>query len=529
MAAAPDDGAIVVARYDYKATDGSELTIRKSERLMLLDDSQHWWKVQNSEGKEGYVPSNYMKKVRQGLFSSLKNTLTKKKSKKELQQQQQQRQSTVGSPHGTTSASGGGAFLPKSDSGGDRLLGLGSSPLEPAAAAASHFGTHSNGGGGSAAGDYLPPASGAPLLGVNGAGGDPAVEGGRVAVARYAYQAAQDDELSMIKGDLITVLEESTDGWWRGRQLRSDRVGWFPSNYVSVEAPTVAAALAAAPPASNIQSMSSPPGQQHSASVPAPAGPLKMVPAVGEAPKSTSAPIAGPAVPASTGSAGQDAMFLVETLYRFTATHSEEMGFRENEILRVIATPADDPEWWLAKNSAGQSGLIPKNYVRVLPPSGTTGAAEVSRGYQDQQSSPLPHHQQQQQQPVRDPRQQFIDADAEAQGLANRPYYWGCISRGEADRMLMQMARPGEFIIRTGESNPSDLTLTMRAREKNRNFKIRRIPESNGLRYNIGQKYFNSLEDLVKHYMEHPIFRSTDERCHLAGAFQHPSLSGSQL
>ncbi|KAK6033944.1 SH3 domain protein [Cooperia oncophora] len=33
------------------------------------------------------------------------------------------------------------------------------------------------------------------------------------------------------------------------------------------------------------------------------------------------------------------------------------------ERLDIIDHPAHDPDWWLARNSAGQQGLVPKNYI----------------------------------------------------------------------------------------------------------------------------------------------------------------------
>ena len=35
-----------IALYDYKATDSEELSIKKDERLVVLDDSKGWWKVE---------------------------------------------------------------------------------------------------------------------------------------------------------------------------------------------------------------------------------------------------------------------------------------------------------------------------------------------------------------------------------------------------------------------------------------------------------------------------------------------------
>jgi len=34
-----------VAKYDYVAQGTQELSLRKNEKLLLLDDSKHWWKV----------------------------------------------------------------------------------------------------------------------------------------------------------------------------------------------------------------------------------------------------------------------------------------------------------------------------------------------------------------------------------------------------------------------------------------------------------------------------------------------------
>ncbi|VDD82998.1 unnamed protein product [Mesocestoides corti] len=62
---------IVVAKFDYKATDNQELDIHKGEKLTLMDDTQHWWKVMNSFGQVGYVPSNYVKRSKQVCHTTL--------------------------------------------------------------------------------------------------------------------------------------------------------------------------------------------------------------------------------------------------------------------------------------------------------------------------------------------------------------------------------------------------------------------------------------------------------------------------
>ncbi|XP_058059300.1 mucin-19-like isoform X2 [Anopheles bellator] len=53
----------------------------------------------------------------------------------------------------------------------------------------------------------------------------------------YAYQPANEDELKLVEGDIITILtkELPDKGWWKG-ELRG-RVGVFPDNFVALLAP----------------------------------------------------------------------------------------------------------------------------------------------------------------------------------------------------------------------------------------------------------------------------------------------------
>lgn len=63
-----EDVCYVVAKYDYAAQGAQELDLRKNERYLLLDDTKHWWRVQNNRNLSGYVPSNYVKKEKPSLF-----------------------------------------------------------------------------------------------------------------------------------------------------------------------------------------------------------------------------------------------------------------------------------------------------------------------------------------------------------------------------------------------------------------------------------------------------------------------------
>jgi len=54
----------------------------------------------------------------------------------------------------------------------------------------------------------------------------------KVVVALHAYTADAEGELTMEKGDEITVTDEGDNsGWWKGTVLARGTEGWFPSNY----------------------------------------------------------------------------------------------------------------------------------------------------------------------------------------------------------------------------------------------------------------------------------------------------------
>lgn len=53
------------------------------------------------------------------------------------------------------------------------------------------------------------------------------------AIARYAFTAQKDKDLSFNVGDLITVEKKRNNGWWIG-VLSNGKRGNFPTNYVEL-------------------------------------------------------------------------------------------------------------------------------------------------------------------------------------------------------------------------------------------------------------------------------------------------------
>lgn len=58
-------------------------------------------------------------------------------------------------------------------------------------------------------------------------------QGGYRAVVQYDYEKAEDNEIELVEGDLVTDIDMIDEGWWMGTSSRGER-GLFPCNYVEL-------------------------------------------------------------------------------------------------------------------------------------------------------------------------------------------------------------------------------------------------------------------------------------------------------
>lgn len=52
------------------------------------------------------------------------------------------------------------------------------------------------------------------------------------AIVLFSYDPIESDEISLVEGDCIIVLDQQEDGWWLIK--KGDRIGLFPSTHVSI-------------------------------------------------------------------------------------------------------------------------------------------------------------------------------------------------------------------------------------------------------------------------------------------------------
>ncbi|XP_015925212.1 SH2/SH3 adapter protein dreadlocks [Parasteatoda tepidariorum] len=405
----------VVAKYDYEAQGGQELDIKKHERLVLLDDSKHWWKVQNSRNQAGFVPSNYVKREKPSIFDSIRKRVRRKSEPK------------ISSPSTKMSS--------KETDINDI------SPRVTAQANRICLNT--------------------------------------TAIVKYNYEAQQADEISLVKGSRVVVMEKSSDGWWKGESCNL-QVGWFPSNYVLEEPKDVPDISCNLPP--------------------------------DEEPISTAT--------YQNVLQGND---IVVALYPFVSQSDEELSFQKGEQLEVVERPLNDPDWWRARNGIGQIGLVPKNYLQIVSPGrSATDSSDSESTPQKMDDNPIVGVS------VNGAQHELCKTPSKASGgcpmvkqrnknSCDRPWYIGSITRNDCDRMLNELAEDGDFVIRESETNAGDFSVSLKASSKNKHF---RVHMEDGV-FCIGQRRFNSLDELVEHYKRAPIYTGPDgEKLYLIKPFR---------
>lgn len=359
-----EENAVFVAKYDYTAELETELTIKRNEKLTVLDDSQPWWKVQNEKSMSGYVPSNYLSrkdstKKGKNLIGNIKGKLMNKDGKR-----------TSVDPYDTNQAD---LQSPKLKAGGKILM---------------------------------------------------------VGTAKFKYVPQRDDEIELNKGDTVNILEMEYDGWCRGEC--NGKVGWLPFNYLQKNE-------------------------------------------VGE--QATNSEYADP-----NDVMDKPIICKVRTLYSFASQSSEELSFDKDTILEIIDKPKDDPDWWQARKSTGEIGLVPRNYVDEIV--STPGPKRLNTG---PSVSPAKV-------PTRD-----IDPNGK---FNDRPWYHGSLTRQQCENVLRNHGQDGEYLVRNSESKPGDFSLSMKAPDRMKHFKI----TNNNGQYIIGQRTFDSMDELITHYEKAPIY-----------------------
>ncbi|KAF3904686.1 Intersectin-1 [Orbilia brochopaga] len=151
---------------------------------------------------------------------------------------------------------------------------------------------------------------------------------GRRARIIYDYEKAEENEIDLVEGEVVGMIEMVDDDWWQGTNERGEE-GLFPSNYVEPiedeEEDDQPAARAPPPPP-----MAEPEPEMHHAE---------------------------PEMHHAAGG-GQTAT----AVYDYEAAEENELAFPEGATITDIEFP--DEDWWFGHYNGAQ-GLFPSNYVEL--------------------------------------------------------------------------------------------------------------------------------------------------------------------
>ncbi len=298
-------------------------------------------------------------------------------------------------------------------------------------------------------------------------------------VAKFEYRAADGEELSISKGEMLTVVDDK-GSWWKVKN-KKHQSGLVPSNYVE----PVAAPQPVTTSSSTRSKFEDQPNQyQQPDLMVSRNGPSLNIKAVAkfkyastredeislekgdevivmekeadgwwkgrcktkigwfpfnyvEEVKTANEPVPVQQ-PAQPQSKTKSVICSVVALYSFNSGNPEELAFEKGDLMDIIDQPADDPDWWEAKTASGKTGLVPRNYVEIMqdtPPSGPNLGSKVVGAGSGASSTRSPPP------------------------FAREPWFYGKVARKEAESKLNMYAKNGEFIVRESETKVSCVCL----------------------------------------------------------------------
>ncbi|RIA92835.1 hypothetical protein C1645_763904 [Glomus cerebriforme] len=140
------------------------------------------------------------------------------------------------------------------------------------------------------------------------------------AVVQYAYDATEDNEMSLIEGEIIKDIIQLDEGWWQGVSADGSRSGLFPANYVEIVENVVPEQ-----PVEDLQEVEAEPVQQ-------------------------------------TVDSSQERP-TAKAMYDYSASEGNEISFSDGDIIMDIDFVSED--WWQGRAPDGTVGLFPANYVEL--------------------------------------------------------------------------------------------------------------------------------------------------------------------
>ncbi|CAG9818225.1 unnamed protein product, partial [Phaedon cochleariae] len=151
----------------------------------------------------------------------------------------------------------------------------------------------------------------------------------------FSYNQNHEDELNLNVGDIIDILGEEEEGWWRG--TLGEKKGVFPSNFVE-----------------EILWQPHPPSRDDFVNV---AGEIDS-----KAPKLPAKPV----------------KILCEAKFPYKAQNEDELSFKEGDTITLLNKDSQDAGWWQGELN-GKIGVFPDNFVVLITSDGKNRNKEENK------------------------------------------------------------------------------------------------------------------------------------------------------
>lgn len=173
---------------------------------------------------------------------------------------------------------------------------------------------------------------------------------GRRCKVLYPYQPEKEDELELQIGDIIDIVAEVEEGWWKGSL--KNRTGVFPSNFVAeitdVNIKSEREAALRKPKLSRDESGKS--------------AKVMNSPSFNSDSQTTTKAENLPDLPTLPPKPAKE---YCRVIHRYAASNVDELNLHPGDIITIITKDGQDPGWWKGELK-GKAGFFPDNFVEPM-------------------------------------------------------------------------------------------------------------------------------------------------------------------
>ncbi|GAB6032670.1 SH3-domain kinase binding protein 1 [Chamberlinius hualienensis] len=216
----------------------------------------------------------------------------------------------------------------------------------------------------------------------------------------FSYQPVNEDELSLEVDDVVDILEEVEEGWWKGHRM--GKIGVFPSNFVEelplVNEPDI---ITSSPEKHNLNNELKPKPVkgigwgnifQDGAVKLKPTAPVATVPTtIVHDLKDEKSMRKSPVPPPNTDAPElppKRAREQAKVLFSYEAQNEDELTLKEGDTINIISKEIEDKGWWKGELN-GRLGVFPDNFVELILPFEDLRPKKPERLDKDQNLKPV--------------------------------------------------------------------------------------------------------------------------------------------